>query len=287
MLPLLPYELHVIVLSFVEKPHLCACALACRDWLELCIARLFDSIYLRSSEDLDRLGELQQRYQPSFIFTYLRYVNIRFHAADLLAAEPMPLFLALSATFPRMEHVRYVCDVTNNENENTPQASLTRSPHSRFAITSKSFYKHLLLQPSNISMLQLSGYSFHSFADLLRICGALHSLAVLHLEAVTWKHTPRTTPTTRGLYHCLREVQAYRCSPECWFLWLWSCLGSANNQSEISYKIQCSDLCVVGDLMHRLKLIPPDFKVTITYETMADKTCEYLFNRDIIVEPWS
>lgn len=273
-----PLEVQAMVLAFVQKPYLLACALTCRAWLQLCAARLFESVYLRSTEDFHLLQELPKTYLQSYVFTYLQCVTVHFQITSTSADRPMPLFDALSITFPRMKHVRYICDSAERQPESTPRSSPHRSPYSQRAIASKGLYKHLLLQSSNISILQLSGFAFHSLTDLLRICGALHSLAVLHLRAVTWQHTPRALPITRGLYHCLREVQAYQCTSELLFLWLWSSLGSTRNSGKVIYEVHYSDLHVIVDIAQRLQLIRPDSKVIITRNTMANQICECSFN---------
>lgn len=234
---------------------------------------MFETAYLHSREDLDKLRELRQIYEPSYIFTYLRYVTVQFRH-DAWPPEPMPLFPALSTTFPRLEGVRYIRDTPNEEKVRI--SSPDRSSPSQLAVTYKGFYKRLLTHPTNLTNLYLSNIVFHSLADLLRICGALHLLTTLHLETVTWDHTPRMIRAVDKLYHSLREVKTYRCSG-CRLLWLWSSFGCANSDRDVCYKIHSDDLYTAGALADRLNMASADVRVTITCKQPADRTCKYTF----------
>lgn len=264
----LPFDVHVPILAFVERRYLLSCALTCHAWLEACVDRLFESLYLRTRDDLDMLHPSQlTHWQPG----YVRYATIDLHQF------PAKSLISFLQSLPYLQIVHFTRDIPSLEQDLYPDTSPNTSNSNQLAIVSKGLYKSLLLQPINISTLQLSDLVFHSFTDILRICGGLHALTSLRLDAVTWQHTPRTMPPIHGLCHQLQQAEANRScsnSSKRWYLLLWSCFKTAGKDSEASSDTHTDDLYHVVELVRRLRLVPADSDVTITCKPLLDRTRE-------------
>ena len=236
--PVLPIELHAPILQLVilqdQRQTWLACALTCRAWFEVMAPTLLGTIYMRS---LDRILKFTSRKEDSapLLSTYVRTLDVQVSPDTKSSLGPVPMLHLIAPYFPHLRQIR----------SRKSEIELWEVPCHMLAAY-KGYYRHFapLVQ---LSDLTIANYQFHSFSDILRICGSLHSLEHLHMEHVYWKHTPGSLAllvSHRTFTHKLQHVTFIYCTAPWPFLWLWACaFGSHYHRPLLS--MHCLEIVVL------------------------------------------
>lgn len=229
----LPVEIHKLILQVVvlqpDRQLWLACALTCREWLRFVAPRMFHTITLRKSFDIERIVSLQEEYQSSYIRLYARRVYLQVDAAAQESARTQPVTTALPLRLLSQHFTSLlVLHITTHEF----LRGLLDLKNSQLPIVRKASYKDFA-RFSSLTTLSFQEHVFHSFTDFIRICGSLHMLEEVHLSDVLWQTIPQRPHAIirshDALHHRLRQVTAARTTV--WPLaWLWMYYRGAWNE---------------------------------------------------------
>ena len=228
--------MHIHILHYVQlilDRHLwLACALTCRNWFDIVAPRLFRTIVIRGIDELPRIAAaIQDKRSPLHFARGVDLQDVPRQPIDKLHVYLDQLF----RFWPYLEEFQFTLSRNILEtSQSLVAAKSSYRQYSRFTL---------------LSTLSLQQYSFHSFIDLVRICGSLHALQALHLQHVQWKNTPCNMPRLPvGLHHRLKSVSFEECSAPGLLLWLWVCYSENGGQNLCLGK----DIILAGGLIRHV-----------------------------------
>ncbi|PSR72272.1 hypothetical protein PHLCEN_2v11864 [Hermanssonia centrifuga] len=167
-----------------------SCALTCRYWSRVCCPYLFESITIRSKEDLNTLLDLMARPDSHIPSSILR-LEI-WEGSDVWAHN---VAMSLASKLPKLETVTHerMGDPTwkNAQRRTPPQISRSSAFYSAYQV---------------VTTLVLKNHHFSSFAALTQLVKALPKLDVLKCEYLSWEERPYNPRLLRAASH-LSTVQ--------------------------------------------------------------------------------
>lgn len=258
---MLPPELHSPILRHVlsryDKQLWLACALTCREWLSIVAPYLFRTIIIQEPGGIKQVLTAQVGYQSSLLSLYTRGAILRVTPSKRIVGPIVYLHL-LFQSFPNLESLRI--DLDHDGYEKTP----------RLSVIDKGSYKEYS-HFTALSTLFLCRHYFHSFIDVIRICGSLHALQELHLQNVSWEHTPQTIPPLHQLHHRLRVATCQGCTASIPLLWLWACYSRGGSRGP---DLARDDIMIISKLMETLYAPKPETKVAVQgWDAFDDPLC--------------
>ena len=167
----------------VNKEGLCSCSLTCRYWSQRTIPALFDTIGLRSPEDVKKLCSLVKT-SPRKIAPHIRALHIVQSDDGVHPPWIHQVLLNTAHTLPNL------CEMIYSDAETRPKIH----PHPLLPTRLPVFFGSV----SGLKDLWLLDQHFHSFTDIMHVLNRLPLLETLSCGRLTWTHQPHRMPASRG-----------------------------------------------------------------------------------------
>ena len=240
----LPVELQAFILHFVllecSKPTWLACALTCHGWFAIVAPYLFNSITLKTLGEIEEVISLKEKYRSSHIWRYANHVKL-IQGPGKPRNDYLVLIDTLSRNFPQVNGLCISAQEYTNSDDTMPSSSSRQ-----ISVVCKGCYKQFVRFRS-LTTLSFQQHTFHSFVDLFRVCGSLHTLEELSMREVRWRHTPRVGPRTNNFRHRLRRVKASACTASWPLLWLWACYEDGGDLT-----LRSADVFSAGEILRQV-----------------------------------
>lgn len=226
--------------ELVNKRGLYHCSLTCRYWAERTAVILFDTILLRSDDDLQILLRLMST-SPRNLASYIR--ALRVVQSDDTSEPPWihHVLLSLGHKLPNLSEMNYY----------DAEVRPATHPHPLLPQRLPAFFSPF----NTIEDLWLHDHRFHSFADFMHLVGRLHNLRSLSCGRLTWTNHPRNMPQSRARFPSrLRSVSFLQCQAVWPVVWLFTSLAASSrtlslNEDRFSLHLDTMSVGVINDVV--------------------------------------
>ena len=187
----------------MDKRGIGACSLVCRSWTSICQKKIFESLTLRSADDVHQVLELL-RAPNSRIGEYIKDIHIE---TQSLTSPPWihnlaPVWRLLSHLPRQLEYYR---------NLDRPTSVTIRGPCPKRLGPIRSIHQALPRHPRmfsrSIQRLHLCNIAFRKFDDLAHLVGEMLCLTYLDCERLTISGSTPTPPARLGAVPETRMTQ--------------------------------------------------------------------------------
>lgn len=206
--------------TFIDKHEMNHCALVCSSWAMKCQPHLFNTVTLRSRQDLNTLlGFLKSTV--SRISQYIQYIEIPEQRLDV-----PPWLHLVSHLYPKLRCEQF-----------TLSFHLRGPLHAKYRTMRSIHYLLPRTNPStaslNVTSLSLQDISLHSLGDLIQAVGEMPQLNHMTCTAVAWEMIPRVRTSMKIAANSARRfmMRTTGCTDNIVAVWLFAALRHQRQES--------------------------------------------------------